>query len=406
VQDLIERLEALLAAGDLDQALALVRSYEATDPARYELGMAALAVHQKDVAATTRHAERALALAPDDPMVQQYMAMAALLRGDHAGADRHAQAAVAHGGGLRSLGWLGHIQLGSGNARGAEQTFRSMLALDPGNLQALNGLGASRFQQRDLDEAVKSFARAFDQEPTDPAPIRNLLGVYGDAGRMLGAIALAKLTRNRHQDPETEVAIDLMVLQATYAMLDGYPPPGVVREADDAVLSVLRSSERSPVRIRLGVARALLDCRRFEEAQRLVRDVQPQAVSPVDRGNAEYVCGLLAEQAGDQAAALTAYEASVAADPQRWDACCNAVTLLLERDDPESRARAGQLLGQMSPELKHSRPQLLFNEAVYLRRTGQIAGARAAAQRVRSAAPNTELGELSQKLLEEISDEQ
>ena len=43
MQDLIERLEALFATGDLEQAFALVRSYEAADPARYELGMVALA---------------------------------------------------------------------------------------------------------------------------------------------------------------------------------------------------------------------------------------------------------------------------------------------------------------------------------------------------------------------------
>lgn len=405
MQDLIERLEALFAVEDLDQAFALVRSHEAADPARYELGMAALAVHRKDVAATARHAERALALAPEDPMVRQYMAMAALLRGDHASAERHAQAAVAHGGGLRSLGWLGHVQLGGGNVHGAEQTFRRMLTLDPANPQALQGLGASRFQQRDLDEAVASFALAFEHDPTDPAPIRNLLGVYGDAGRMLGAIALAKLTRDRHP-PEIQVAIDLMVLQANAALLDGYPPPGVARETDDAVHAVLSSAARCSVGVQLGVARALLDCRRVAEARLVLGDVQSRVVTPVDRGNAEYVRGALAEEAGDHIGAIGAYEASVAADPRRWDACCNAVTLLLERDDPKSLARAGLLLDKIAPELKSSRPQLLFNEAVYLRQIGRFTEARAIARRVLSAAGTTPLAELAQSLLEQIPDGQ
>lgn len=169
--------------------------------------------------------------------------------------------------------------------------------------------------------------------------------------------------------------------------------------------AALQSSAHAPVRLRLGVARALLDCRRFDDAERVVRDVQSQASSGVDRGNAEHIRGVLAEYASDQAAALAAYEAAVAADPERWDACCNAVTLLLERDDPKSLARAGQLLDRISPELKTGRPQLRFNEAVYLRRIGRITEARAAAERVAAAAPNTELAELAHQLLEETSDE-
>lgn len=401
MQDLIEQLESLFAAGALDRAADVVRAYEATDPARYQLGLAALAVHRKDVAATTRHAEHAMRLAPDDPMVRQYMAMASVLRGDYATAERHAQAAVESGGGLRSLGWLGNIQLGSGDASGAEETFRKILALDPGNVTALTGLGTSRFRQRDLDEAVASFARAFELDPTDPAPIRNLLNVYGDAGRMLGAIAMATLTRGRHHEPPASVAIGLMTLQAHASWHGGYPPPGASPDADLAVAAVLRDSAQAPVAIRLGVARALLDCRRFAEAEGILREVQDRAVSPADRGNAEHVRGVLAEQAGDPAAALAAYEAALAADPRRWDACCNAVTVLIEHDDPETFARAGELLAAVSPELKSSRPQLLLNEAVYLVRAGRIAEARAAAQRVLSAAGGTSLGELARALLEE-----
>lgn len=404
MQDLIEKLESLFAAGDLGRAADVVRTYETTDPARFQLGLAALAVYQKDVAATSRHAERALELAPDEPMVRQYMAMASVLRGDYATAERHAQAAVAHGGGLRSLGWLGNIQLGSGDASGAEATFRKILAIDPGNLTALNGLGTARFRQRDLDEAVMTFARAFALDPVDPTAIRNLLDVYGNAGRMLGAIAMVTLTRNRYPDPTAAVAFDLMVLQALASWHRGFPPKGATSDADDAVAAVLRDSAQSPVPVRLGVARALLDCQRFAEAKAILHEVEAQVASPTNRGNAEYVRGVLAEQANDKPGAITAYEAALAADPQRWDACCNAVTLLVERDDPKSLERAGELLAKMSPELKSSRPQLLFNEAVYLMRIGQIAEARAAAERVVSAAGNTAVGELARVLLEETAD--
>src|SRR5437868_3530885 len=127
MEDLIERLERLFAAGDLDQAAAVIRTYQTADPVRHALGLAALAAHDK--------------------------------------------------------------------AAAAEETYRRMLELDPENVQALNGLGACRYKQKDLDDAVTCFARAYDRDPTDPAPIRSMMNMYGEAGRVLGAISLANLTR-------------------------------------------------------------------------------------------------------------------------------------------------------------------------------------------------------------------
>ncbi len=404
MEDLIDRLERLFAAGDLDQAAAVIRTYQTADPVRHSLGLAALAAHDKDAAACARHAERAYALRPDEPMVLQYMAVAALMRGDRQGAEGHARAAVARGGGVRSLGWLANIQLGADKASAAEETYRRMLELDPGNVQALNGLGACRYKQKDLDDAVTCFARAYDHDPTDPAPIRSMMNMYGEAGRVLGAITLANLTRERHQDEEGSLALDLMMLHLNHVLMGGYPPPHVVPDADEAVAAVLRSSARRPVRVRLGVARALIDCQRHDDAQRILAAIDGQDQSPADRGNAEYVRGLLAQFAGDPQRALAAYEASVTADARRWDACCNALTLLLERGDPESLARAGKLLGQIPPEIKGAAPQLLFNEAVYFRAAGRTVEARADLQRVLTATNGDgELGALARQLLNELS---
>src|SRR6185295_19250256 len=159
-----------------------------------------------------------------------------------------------------------------------------------------------------------------------------------------------------------------------------------------------------PVRVRLGVARALIDCQRHDDAQRILAAIDGQDQSPADRGNAEYVRGLLAQHAGEPQRALAAYEASVTADPRRWDACCNALTLLLERGDPESLARAGKLLGQIPPEVKGAAPQLLFNEAVYFRAAGRPIEARADLQRVLTATNGEgELAALARELLKEVS---
>lgn len=335
MEDFIERLERMFAAGELAQAAALIASYEATDAVRHALGMAALAAHDQDTAACTRHAERAHALRPHDPMALQYMAVAALLRGDRKAAEDHARAAALRGGGLRSLGWLGNLQLGAGDVRAAEHTYRRMLELAPGHVQALNGLGACRYKQQDLDQATTYLARAFDQDPTDPGPIRSLMNMYGDAGRVLGALALANLVRDRHSDDEPALALDLMVLHLNHVLMGGYPPPHAVPDADAAVAAVVRRAAHRPVRVRLGVARALIDCQRHDDARRIVAALEGADLSTVDRGNAEYLRGLLAQHAGDAPRALAAYEAAVAVDPRRWDACCNALTLLLDRGDPE-----------------------------------------------------------------------
>jgi tetratricopeptide (TPR) repeat protein len=404
MEDFIERLERMFAAGELAQAAALIASYEATDAVRHALGMAALAAHDKDAAACTRHAERAHALRPHEAMVLQYMAVAALLRGDRKAAEDHARAAVERGGGLRSLGWLGNIQLGAGDIRAAEQTYRRMLELAPGHVQALNGLGACRYKQQDLDQATTYLARAFDQDPTDPGPIRSLMNMYGDAGRVLGALALANLVRDRHPDDESALALDLMVLHLNHVLMGGYPPPHTVPDADAAVAAVVRRAAHRPVRVRLGVARALIDCRRHDEARQIVAALDGQDLSTVDRGNAEYVRGLLAQHAGDAPRALAAYEAAVAIDPRRWDACCNALTLLLDRGDPDARARAAALLARIPPEVKGTSPQLLFNEAVYLHRAGRSAEARGNLERVLAATRGDgELGALARQLLDEVS---
>jgi tetratricopeptide (TPR) repeat protein len=404
MEDFIERLERLFAAGELARAAALIASYEATDAVRHALGMAALAAHEKDAAGCARHAERAHALRPHDPMTLQYMAVAALMRGDRKAAEDHARAAVERGGGLRSLGWLGNIQLGAGDVRAAEDTYRRMLELDPGHVQALNGLGACRYKQQDLDQATTYLARAFDRDPTNPAPIRSMMNMYGDAGRVLGAIALANLTRDRHPDDESSLALDLMLLQLNHTLMGGYPPPYAVPDADAAVAAVVRRAAHRPVRVRLGVARALIDCQRHDDARRIVAELDDQDLSTVDRGNAEYVRGLVAQHAGDAPRALAAYEAAVAVDPRRWDACCNALTLLLERGDPDALARAEALLGQIPPEVKGTSPQLLFNEAVYFHRAGRSAEARANLQRVLAATGGEgELGELARQLIDEVS---
>ena len=53
------------------------------------------------------------------------------------------------------------------------------------------------------------------------------------------------------------------------------------------------------------------------------------------------------------------------------DACANAISILLEEGTPEALTRIKQLLSRVPPEARVAAPQLIYNEAVYLLRTGQ-----------------------------------
>jgi hypothetical protein len=80
------------------------------------------------------------------------------------------------------------------------------------------------------------------------------------------------------------------------------------------------------------------------------------------------------------------------------------MTLLLDRGDPASLARAARLLDQIPAEVKGTAPQLLFNQPVYLHRAGRSAEARVDLERVLAATKGQgDLAGLARQLLEEVS---
>jgi tetratricopeptide (TPR) repeat protein len=80
-----------------------------------------------------------------------------------------------------------------------------------------------------------------------------------------------------------------------------------------------------------------------------------------------YVKGLAEEKKGDAQAALRAYEKAVEADPNAWEAACNATHLAMKHGLMD---RAAAVFNRVPAELKRIRPQLLFNEAVFFKNMG------------------------------------
>lgn len=411
MEDLLPTLEAHFAADDVAGAEALVAGFADSDPARHALGLAALAAHRKDPAACETYAREALALRPADPAALQYQAVAALLR------DRPAEALAplreaAQAGSTRALGFLGNVLLGLGRLKEAEGVYQQILTREPTHVQALNGVGTARFKQQDLDGAVPYFARAWAARPSDSQPLRSLMNAYGDAGRALGALALLGITRERHQDAQSRAALAMMHLHLTRMVLPSFPPAGEISDADEAVHDLLSAVADQPLALRLAAARALGDYGRHTEAAGLLAAVDPESpeLSKAQRADLWYTRGLSAAARDNRQAALHAYTQAVAQDPQRWEAAANAISLLLLEEESggrvpeEAAAQIRDLLQRVPAAVRGTAPQLLFNEAVFLRRTGHPAEAARLCQRVLHATGGDgELAEHARELLQGLT---
>lgn len=82
----------------------------------------------------------------------------------------------------------GHVLLGQGDLSSAERDYGHVLGLDPGNPQALRGLGSLAYQRDDLDTALSCFGQALAAEPDDSETRFNLAVTLERRGDYPGAI--------------------------------------------------------------------------------------------------------------------------------------------------------------------------------------------------------------------------
>lgn len=129
-------------------------------------------------------------------------------------------------------------------------------------------------------------------------------------------------------------------------------------------------------------------------------DAQPMTAP--ERAEWHYLAGMVDDEAGRSAEALEHYEAALAADGSRWDACCNALHLLLNAPDRDQRRRIPGLLAAVPRALAWERPQLLANAALYLAGEGRLAEAREHLERVRELVDDQ--GPLADLVRERLAD--
>ena len=393
MEDFLDHLANLTAQGHADAARALAAPFAAADPLRYHLGLASVAAASNDLAVLRTHAQAAGALAPEDPLALQARAMAALLAGDGEAAERFARQALNRDDSLRSRRGLANILARVGKLEDAERALRELVSRAPSDGHALKQLGRVRAQRGDEAGALTYFARAFAAQPTDMEAVELAVTLYRDAGWAIGALTLSRVTRQGIHPPEVNVLLDLVALMLMGRIAPDVPGRAAFDATLQAVTGLVEESARLSPMVQLRVARALVDSDRSSEALAVAQRVKGTVELPEERAELGYVRGLAHEKAGEDGAALAAYEAAVAADPRAWEAACNAVHLALKAEDVD---RAGAVLARVPEEFKRLRPQLLFNEAVWLVRSGRRAEAQAHADYLRESAPG---------LMDELIDE-
>lgn len=379
MNDAADRVARLLSTGDVAGAEAAVAAL-ASEPASHALGQAVLALYRKDPAALA-HAERALQLGAG-AAAHQYLAIAHLAAGNGDRAVDHARKAVAADSSLKSRSGLGAILLATGRAADAAAVLRQVVSEAPHDAEAQMNLATASVKTGDYGQAIESYSRAFDENPSDTRPIQALIQMFAEVGKWLGAVAALELSRKGEPPPQVAVALDLVMVHLVRLISVRFPKPGIGEDADEAVASVVKSARERGLGTQVVVARTLIDVGRVDEARELIKHLAAQAKSDQDRGHARYLEGFLAEKAGDTELALERYEQALAADPFRVDACVNAVSLLLENGSADALARIPGLVEQVPAATRGGSPDLLFNHALYLSRTGQAALARANLERV------------------------
>lgn len=126
--------------------------------------------------------------------------------------------------------------LQQGNWSEAEPLYRTLLATDPGDFDALHGLGILRAQQGMLDEAIALIGAALARDPASPHAHNNLANALQMRGRHSEAIALyeqALVLKPDYIDAHRNLAAALRALNRHQAAIARYEQ-AIALQPDDA----------------------------------------------------------------------------------------------------------------------------------------------------------------------------
>lgn len=369
----VDQVGALLAAGDLAAAGQLVESVSGVDQ---ELGRAQLALARQDPKGGAQHAKRALELGGGAP-AHHFLAAAKLFAGDPQGAVDEARKAVALDPSPRSRSSLGGILLAAGRAEDALSVLKQVVVETPDDAEAHVNLANAAIKTTDYGLAIQSYAKAFECRPADQKPIQQLVAMFIDLGKWMGAMAALEMSRTGEPPGDVAVALDLAGLHIVRQITGGkYPPAGMTDDADQPVRGLVNGAPARPVATRLIAARTLLDVDREAEAKQILGTIDRGNLTSEDRATVTYLDGYFAQQTGDRKRAIELYEQALTHDPKRIEAAINGSSLLLEDGSSDALERAAGLIAKI-PALYRANPHVLYNEASIFARAGRGGEARA-----------------------------
>jgi tetratricopeptide (TPR) repeat protein len=402
-ESFVQRISSLVAEGDIKRATEDIEKTAESEPVAKPVGEAIVSLMSGQIKEALRWAMHALELAQEDPVVLRVAALCHLYSGDKEGAERLARMAANRDVGTEALFTLGQVLLEREKFQEAERAFQRVLELEPLHHRAISEVGVCRLRQGDRRGALVCFARAFSIAPDDFGPVSRVIDTYFELGLAVGIISLVTLTRASEEREDVKMLLDLVALLLAYQVLGEHLSEGITPSLGTLVENLVQSCATQSVKVQLQIARILCSMKRYEHALRIVERLEDTVMTMEERAHLEYLRGLVEDSKGQSDEALSHHEASVKLSKERWDAACNALTILLEKDDAKSIERAGEIIAGVSEEWRNRSPQLMFNEAVYLKRLGRFEQAKGLFKKVQSLAGHTgELAKMAKVEIEEM----
>jgi tetratricopeptide (TPR) repeat protein len=220
-QPSVERAMALVSAGDLEAAAAMLgdlesQSPEDPDPA-YRLGLVLL--KQGKLEDSRRHLELAAKLGPNRPLilaalglVHNSLAKAAAARNDAPTAATEFQEAIRLDPTRPSYYIeLAQLLLNHDTPKPAEAVLRNAARRFPGNPEVLRLLGLAGYAQGNNLEALDAFLKVIEVDPDSESSYASLEVLLPDAGQRLPEI-ITKLRRFTERHPESPIGPFLLAL--------------------------------------------------------------------------------------------------------------------------------------------------------------------------------------------------
>ncbi|HET9624498.1 MAG TPA: tetratricopeptide repeat protein [Kofleriaceae bacterium] len=379
MREVLEEIQALLARGEIDAAIARCDAQLPHAPAAHALGMATIALFRGDGEALHHHATRAFE-AKAGVVAYKYLAISHVLRGDSTAAIDVAQQAILQDDTPQTRAELGAILLAASRPHDALAVLRQAVFEQPSNHDARLHLAAASVQIGDHTEAIAHYAQAFVAAPGDHRPIRSLIAMFADLGKWLGAGAALQLARSPDAPPAEALVLDLVFAHIGRLISGTFPAAGLNPMADRAIQSLEATAAPFAPAVRLVVAHTFVDLARIDAARRMLAAIEPS--SDDERAAHAIVEAAIAEAEGDTGRAIDCYVAAQAASAERVDASVKAIALLLRDPGPAARRRIEAVLAAAPAERRAIDSELMVQEAAYLVEAGKRDEARALVDRI------------------------